>query len=190
MGANVVVTEVDPLKALEAVMDGFDVMPMVEAAKIGDIFVTVTGDIDVIGPRHFKLMKDGAILANSGHFDVEVAVHALREMASETKQILENVEEMKLANGKRILLVSEGRLVNLGAANGHPAEVMDMSFSNQALSLLHLAQEGKNLQANVYPVPQSISAQVAELKLTALGKKIDQLTRAQKKYLTQWAEGT
>lgn len=190
MGAHVIVTEVDPVKALEALMDGFQVMPMMDAAKIGDIFVTATGDISVLDRPHFDVMKDGAILANSGHFKSEVNVEVLTKIAKEVRRILSHVEEFIMSDGRRLLLIAEGRLVNLGAADGHPAEVMDMSFANQALSLLYLATEAQNFGPGVYPVPAVISEQIAELKLGAFGVKIDKLTKAQKKYLSQWSDGT
>ncbi len=190
MGANVIVTEVDPLKALEAVMDGFRVMPMIEAAKIGDFFCTVTGDIHVIRKEHFEAMKDGAIVANSGHFDVEIDVKALNELAEETRQIREFVKEYKLPGGKRIYLLAEGRLVNLSAAEGHPSSVMDMSFANQALSAEYLVKNGKNLQKKVYKVPDEIDNQIASLKLETLGVEYDTLTEEQREYLASWTIGT
>ncbi len=190
MGANVIVTEVDPLKALEAVMDGFRVMPMIEAAKIGDFFCTVTGDIHVIRKEHFEVMKDGAIVANSGHFDVEIDVAALNELAVSTKQIREFVKEYTLEDGKRIYLLAEGRLVNLSAAEGHPSSVMDMSFANQALSAEYLVKHGKELQKRVYKVPDEIDNQIAALKLSTLGVEYDTLTEEQREYLASWTIGT
>ncbi len=190
MGANVIVTEVDPLKALEAVMDGFMVMPMIEAAKIGDFFCTVTGDIHVIRKEHFEVMKDGAIVANSGHFDVEIDVAALNELAVSTKQIREFVKEYTLEDGKRIYLLAEGRLVNLSAAEGHPSSVMDMSFANQALSAEYLVKHGKELQKRVYKVPDEIDNQIAALKLSTLGVEYDTLTEEQREYLASWTIGT
>lgn len=189
LGANVVVTEVDPLMALEAVMDGYRVMPMDEAARIGDIFVTVTGDRDVLTRRHFDVMKDGAVLANSGHFDVEIDVKSLHAHASEVRAVRENVEEFVQADGRRLFLLAEGRLVNLGAAEGHPASVMDMSFANQALSLEWLAKN-RELEPAVYEVPDEIDKEVARLKLESLGVEIDTLTPEQQEYLTSWETGT
>jgi adenosylhomocysteinase len=190
MGANVVVTEVDPLPALEAVMDGFRVMPMDEAAHIGDIFVTVTGDINVIDRRHFEKMKDGAIVANSGHFNVEINIPALEELSSAKRLVRPFVEEYQLKDGRRIHLLGEGRLINLAAAEGHPASVMDMSFANQALSLEYMARHGRELEKRVYSVPQEIDRQIAELKLQAMGVQIDSLSDEQRKYLSSWEEGT
>jgi adenosylhomocysteinase len=190
MGASVVVTEVDPLKALEAVMDGFRVMPMDEAAPKGDIFVTVTGDINVIARRHFKMMKDGAIVANSGHFDVEIEKSALPELADERRVPRRSVETWVLPGGKRINLLGEGRLVNLAAAEGHPAAVMDMSFANQALCCEYLATRPVRLEPGVYSVPEEIDKRVAKLKLDAMGVKIDTLTAEQEEYLSSWKHGT
>lgn len=188
-GANVVVTEVEPVTALEAVMDGYRVTPSDEAAAIGDIFITVTGDRDVLVQRHFEKMKDGAILANSGHFDVEIDVKALRSLATSTRTVRENLEEFVMPDGRRIFLVAEGRLVNLSAAEGHPAAVMDMSFANQALSLEWLAQN-RGLDPAVYPVPEPIDKEVARLKLNSLGVEIDALTPVQEEYLRSWDLGT
>ncbi len=190
MGANVVITEVDPLRALEAVMDGFRVMPMYEAAKIGDFFVTVTGDINVIRREHFMVMKDGAILANSGHFDVEIEKKALGEMAKRVRRIREYVDEYTLEDGRRIYLLGEGRLINLAAAEGHPSAVMDMSFANQALAAEYLVKEGKRLEKQVYTVPEELDKEVARLKLKAMGIEIDTLTPEQEKYLSSWEIGT
>ncbi len=190
MGANVIVTEVDPLKALEARMDGFRVMPMVEASKIGDFFVTVTGDINVIDRHHFEVMKDGAIVSNSGHFDVEINIKALEEMAVSTREIRENVKEYTLPDGRNIYVLAEGRLVNLAAAEGHPAQVMDMSFANQALSAEYLLKEHNNLENKVYKVPDELDFEVAKIKLDAMGIKIDELTEEQKEYLSSWEHGT
>ena len=190
MGANVIVTEVDPLKSLEAVMDGFRVMKISEAAKIGDIFCTVTGDINVIRAEHFSVMKDGAILANSGHFDVEIDKKALKEMAKSVRRIREYVDEYQLKDGRRIYLLAEGRLVNLSAAEGHPSAVMDMSFSNQALTVEFLVKRGKGLEKKVYPVPEDIDREVARLKLETMGISIDELTPEQKDYLSSWEMGT
>ena len=190
MGANVLVTEVDPLKAMEAVMDGFRVMPVLEAARIGDIFVTLTGDINVIRPNHFRRMKDGAIICNSGHFNVEVDIEGLKRISKKRRRIRQFVEEYTLPNGRRINLLAEGRLVNLAAAEGHPASVMDMSFANQALCAEYLSRQGKNLAKKVYPVPRSIDRKIARLKLKTMGVKIDGLTGEQKKYLSSWEMGT
>lgn len=190
MGAIVIVTEVDPIKALEARMDGFLVMPMNEAAKLGDFFVTVTGNIHVIRKEHFEVMKDGAIVANSGHFNVEIDISALEEMAVEKREIRKEVTEYKLSDGRRIYLLAEGRLVNLAAAEGHPASVMDMSFSNQALSAEYIAKNPNSLENKVYRVPREIDEEVARLKLKSLNIQIDQLTEEQKKYLSSWEIGT
>ena len=190
MGANVVVTEVDPLRALEAVMDGFRVMPMLEAARIGDILVTSTGDINVIDRQHFEVMKDGAILANSGHFNVEINIEALEEMAVEKRRVREGVEEYVLPDGRRLNLLGEGRLVNLACAEGHPSAVMDMSFANQALSVEYLAKRGGELDKKVYPVPEELDKEIARLKLKALGVEIDRLTPEQEEYLRSWKRGT
>ncbi len=189
MGARVIVTEVDPIRALEAYMDGFQVMPMAEAAKIGDIFVTATGNRDVIRKEHMELMKDGAILANSGHFNVEVNLNDLEELAVEKREIRPHVVEYRLGNGRRLYLLAEGRLVNLVAAEGHPSEVMDMSFANQALSVLYLHQNPR-MKPQVYKVPMEIDRRVAELKLEALGVRIDKLTPEQEEYLKSWTLGT
>ncbi|MFB0533652.1 MAG: adenosylhomocysteinase [Anaerolineae bacterium] len=190
MGANVIVTEVDPLRALEAVMDGFRVMPMLKAAEIGDIFVTSTGDINVIDKPHIEVMKDGAILANSGHFNVEVNIPALEEMAVEKRRIRDFVDQYAMPDGRRLSLLGEGRLVNLAAAEGHPASVMDMSFANQALGAEYMVKQGKNLEKKVYSVPKEIDREIARLKLTAMGIEIDTLTDEQRRYLTSWQEGT
>jgi adenosylhomocysteinase len=190
MGARVVVTEVDPLRALEATMDGFQVMPMKEAARIGDIFVTATGDIDVIHKDCFRLMKDGAIFCNSGHFNVEISIESLKKMSRSRRVIRDFVEEYTLKNGKRIYLLGEGRLVNLAAAEGHPSAVMDMSFANQALCAEYMAKNYRKLEKKVYSVPAKIDAQIARLKLRAMGIGIDVLTPAQKKYLASWEMGT
>jgi adenosylhomocysteinase len=190
MGSNVVVTEVDPLKALEAVMDGFRVMSMKEAAKIGDIFVTLTGDINVIDEKHFEVMKDAAIVANSGHFNVEINIPALEKMSKTKKLVRPFVEEYVTSDGRRIYILGEGRLINLAAAEGHPASVMDMSFANQALSLEYLVRNAAKLEKKVYSVPEEIDQKIAELKLAAMGVKIDKLTADQVKYLASWEEGT
>ncbi|HVB77782.1 MAG TPA: adenosylhomocysteinase [Candidatus Nitrosotalea sp.] len=188
-GADVVVTEVDPVKALEAAMDGFRVMPMAEAAVAGDIFVTVTGDLNVIDREHFKLMRDGAIMANSGHFNSEINLKALDEEASEVRQVRPMVQQYRMADGRRLQVLGEGRLINLAAAEGHPAAVMDMSFANQALSVEHLAKN-RDLEPRVYDVPREIDAEVARLKLAAMGVRIDTLTEEQVRYLNSWEEGT
>jgi adenosylhomocysteinase len=190
MGSNVIVTEVDSLKALEAVMDGFRVMPMMEAAKEGNIFCTLTGDINVIDKHHFEVMKDGAIVANSGHFNVEINIPALEEMASLKRLVRPFVEEYKLDDGRRIHILGEGRLINLVSAEGHPASVMDMSFANQALSLEYLVKNADKLENNVYGVPEDIDREIARLKLEAMGVNIDTLTKEQGKYLHSWEHGT
>ncbi len=190
MGSNVIVTEVDPLKALEAVMDGFRVMPMMEAAPIGDIFVTLTGDINVIDKKHFEVMKDGAIVANSGHFNVEINIPALEEMAVEKRLVRPFVDAYELPDGRVIHILGEGRLINLAAAEGHPASVMDMSFANQALSAEYMIKHAKELEKKVYGVPLDIDMEIARLKLESMGIKIDVLTEAQVKYLNSWEEGT
>ncbi|HIE33902.1 MAG TPA: adenosylhomocysteinase [Candidatus Altiarchaeales archaeon] len=188
MGANVIVTEVDPVRALEAVMDGYRVMPMSEAAEIGDIFVTVSGDVDVIRQDHMEKMKDNVILANSGHFNVEINIPELEEISKEKKQIRENVTKYKLKNGNSIYLLAEGRLVNLAAAEGHPSEVMDMSFANQALAVKYLLEN--ELKPGVYKIPREIDENIAQLKLKTMNIEIDKLTPRQKKYLESWEEGT
>jgi len=190
MGANVVVTEVDPLPALEAVMDGFRVLEMSEASKIGDIFVTVTGDLNVIDQPHFEVMKDGAIIANSGHFNVEINIPALEKMSKEKRLVRPFVEQYVLEDDRRINLLGEGRLINLAAAEGHPASVMDMSFANQALSVEYMVKNADKLESRVYSVPDEIDSQIARLKLDAMGIKIDELTPVQVKYLNSWEEGT
>lgn len=190
MGASVIVTEVNPLLALEAVMTGFRVMPMAEAAKIGDIFVTVTGDINVVDQRHFELMKDGAIVANSGHFNVEINIPALEKMTKEKRLVRPFVEEYQLKDGRSIHILGEGRLINLAAAEGHPASVMDMSFANQALSAEYMAKNADKLGKQVYSVPEEIDREIARIKLEAMGIHIDTLTPEQQKYLTSWEEGT
>ncbi|MEM2250128.1 MAG: adenosylhomocysteinase [Candidatus Bathyarchaeia archaeon] len=189
MGANVIVTEVNPLRALEAVMDGFRVMPISDAAEIGDIFLTTTGNINVIKKEHMEKMRDGAILANSGHFNVEISLKGLEELAISKRTVRPNLEEYTLKDGRRLYLLAEGRLVNLAAAEGHPSEVMDMSFANQALSVEHLVKKEK-MPPKVYPVPREIDETVAKLKLEAIGVKIDELTEEQKRYLAAWEMGT
>ena len=190
MGANVIVTEVDPLPALEAVMDGFRVMPMVDAARIGDIFVTVTGDLNVIDRSHLEVMKDGAIIANSGHFNVEINIPAMEEMAVGKRLVRPFVEQYDLKDGRSIFLLGEGRLINLVAAEGHPASVMDMSFANQALSAEYMVKNGAKLEKKVYSVPDVIDREIARLKLLSMGILIDTLTAEQVKYLNSWEAGT
>jgi adenosylhomocysteinase len=190
MGANVVVVEVDPVKALEAVMDGFTVLSSQEAAKIGDVFVTLTGNISVIRKEHFERMKDGAIIANSGHFNVEIDIPDLEKMAKSKSQVRENTEQYILPDGRRINLLGEGRLINLAAAEGHPASVMDMSFANQSLSAEYITKQRGSLEKKVYPVPFELDNEIARLKLEALGASVDELTDKQKKYLASWEEGT
>jgi adenosylhomocysteinase len=190
MGSRVVVCEVNPLRAIEAIMDGFDVLTMSEAAKIGDIFCTVTGNTGVIRREHFETMKDGAIVCNSGHFNVEIDIPALEGMAESRRYIREFVEEFTLRNGRRIYLLGEGRLINLAAAEGHPASVMDMSFANQALCSEYMVKHAKELQPKVYPVPVDIDKGIAALKLESMGVTIDKLTTEQVKYLESWQEGT
>jgi adenosylhomocysteinase len=191
LGANVVVTEVDPLKALEAVMDGFRVMPMAEAAPQGDVFVTSTGDINVVDKHHFEVMKDGAIIANSGHFNVEINIPALEEMAEgPPRRVRPSVDEYTLPDGRLIHLLAEGRLVNLAAAEGHPSAVMDMSFANQALSAEYMLNHADELENTVYAVPEDIDQEIARIKLQSMGVEIDTLTPEQEKYLSSWEEGT
>ncbi len=190
MGANVIVTEIEPVKALEAVMDGFLVMPLKDAAKIGDFFCTVTGDIHVIRPEHFVKMKDGAIIANSGHFNVELDIEGLEKIAKNKRQIREFVTEYTLEDGKKINILGEGRLINLAAAEGHPSSVMDMSFANQALGAEFIYNNHKKLKNKVYSIPEKIDKNIAALKLKSMGIKIDKLTKEQKKYLTSWEMGT
>ncbi len=190
MGAHVIVTEVDPLRALEAVMDGFEVLPMERAAELGDIFITATGDKGVIRREHMERMKDGAILANTGHFNVEIAIPALRQLAVESRTARPFVEEFRLEDGRRIFLLADGRLINLSAAEGHPAQVMDMSFANQALSAEFVIGNAGTLERKVYPVPEEIDKEIARLKLETMGIAIDQLTEEQAKYLASWDEGT
>ncbi|MFA5785793.1 MAG: adenosylhomocysteinase [Actinomycetota bacterium] len=189
-GANVIVTEVDAVKGLEAAMDGYRVMPMAEAAPLGDVFVTVTGDCDVLRPEHFEVMKDGAILANSGHFDVEIDVKSLRATATSVTEVREGVEEFTMADGRRLQLIVEGRLVNLGAAEGHPAAVMDLSFADQSLAAEWLAKKWDDLAAGVHEVPADIDVEVAKLKIATMGLEIDELTAKQIAYLGSWTQGT
>ena len=191
MGSLVIVAEVDPLKALEAVMDGFQVMPMMDAARIGDIFCTVTGDINVIDTRHFEVMKDGAIVANSGHFNVEINIPGLAALSrGEPKLVRPMVEQYETVDGRKINILGEGRLINLAAAEGHPASVMDMSFANQALAAEFMVKNAKTLEKRVYSVPAEVDAEIARIKLDAMGIKIDELTPQQVKYLNSWEEGT
>jgi adenosylhomocysteinase len=190
MGADVIVTEIDPTKALEAVMDGFRVMSMLEAAKIGDVFVTVTGNKNVLAKEHFEVMKNGAIVANSGHFNVEIDIPALEKLASGKRPTRDFVDEYALRDGRKIYLLGEGRLINLAAAEGHPASVMDMSFANQALSCEYLVKNYKSLEKKVFAVPIELDKRVARLKLEAMGVKIDKLTPQQEEYLASWSEGT
>lgn len=190
MGARVTITEIDPLKALEAVMDGFTVLPMKEAAKAGEIFVTVTGNLNVISSDHFRLMRDGAILSNSGHFNVEINLDVLNELAVSKRRVKEFIEEYTLGDGKKIFVLGEGRLVNLACAEGHPASVMDMSFANQALAAEFIVKLGKKLEKKVYKVPEAIDKEIARLKLRSLGVHVDHLTNEQEKYLSSWEMGT
>jgi adenosylhomocysteinase len=189
-GARVIVTEVNPLKALEAMMDGFEVMPMAEAAGIGDIFVTATGNIRVISEKSFRLMKDGAIVSNTGHFNVEIDIKALKKLSKASRVIRDFVKEYTLRNGRRIYLLGEGRLINLAAAEGHPSAVMDMSFANQALSAEYMVRNARKLKKTVYSVPEKIDREISRLKLKAMGTAIDALTPEQKKYLASWEMGT
>jgi len=190
MGANVIVTEVDPMVALEAVMDGFRVMPMMEAAPIGDIFITLTGDMNVVDRHHFEVMKDGALVANSGHFNVEINIPALEEMAVAKRLVRPFVESYELKDGRIINILGEGRLINLAAAEGHPASVMDMSFANQALGAEYMVKNAETLEKRVYDVPEEIDREIARLKLDSMGVKLDKLTDEQVKYLGSWEEGT
>jgi adenosylhomocysteinase len=190
MGANVIVCEIDPLKGLEAVMDGFRVLPMAEAAKEGEIFISVTGNLNAIDIKHMLAMPEGALVANSGHFNVEINLKALHEVAGEGRRVREFVDEYMLPSGKRIYVLGEGRLINLAAAEGHPAVVMDMSFANQALSAEYVVKNHSKLKKQVYVVPKVIDDEIARLKLISMGVKIDKLTREQNKYLNSWEEGT
>jgi adenosylhomocysteinase len=190
MGANVIVTEVDPLKALEALLDGFRVMPMMEAAPIGDFFVTLTGDINVVDKHHFEVMKDGAIVANSGHFNVEINIPALEEMSVDKRLVRPFVEAYELPDGRVIHILGEGRLINLAAAEGHPASVMDMSFANQALSAEYMVKNADKLENKVYAVPEDIDREIARLKLETMNVSIDTLTSEQVEYLNSWKHGT
>ena len=190
MGAHVIVTEVDPLRALEAAMDGYEVLPMDAAAAAGDIFVTATGDKSVIRREHMERMKDGAVLANTGHFNVEIDIPALRSLAVATRTMRQLVDEFRLEDGRRIYLIADGRLVNLAAAEGHPAQVMDMSFANQALSAEFMVANAASLERKVYPVPEDIDQEIARLKLATMGIVVDELTEEQANYLASWDEGT
>jgi adenosylhomocysteinase len=190
LGADVIVTEINPTKAIEAVMDGFRVMPMNEAAKIGDVFVTVTGNKSVLSHEHFERMKDGAVVSNSGHFNVEIDIPSLEKLSSGHKEARPFVEEYTMKDGRHIYLLGDGRLINLAAAEGHPASVMDMSFANQALSAEYMVKHAKELKANVYPVPEHLDQQIAKLKLESMGVTIDKLTPEQEHYLASWDEGT
>jgi len=190
LGSNVIVTETDPLKGLEAVMDGYKVMPMDKAAKLGDIFITLTGNKHVLREEHFKVIKDGAIIANSGHFNVEIDIPALKKLAKSHRIVRNFVEEYRMKDGRRVHLLAEGRLINLSAAEGHPASVMDMSFANQALCSEYIVKNSDNLDCRVYDVPTDIDNNIARLKLQAMGTRIDVFTQEQKKYLSSWTEGT
>jgi adenosylhomocysteinase len=190
LGADVIITEVDPTRALEAVMDGFRVMPMAEAAKLGEVFITVTGDKSILRAEHFKAMKDGAVICNSGHFNVEIDIPALESMSLGKRQTRESVDEYTLRDGRKVYLLGEGRLVNLAAAEGHPAVVMDMSFANQALCAEYMAKNARTLEPKVHTVPKDIDQSVARLKLESMGVAIDQLTPEQEHYLASWSEGT
>ena len=191
MGANVIVTEVDPIRALEAAMDGFRVMPMIDAAKVGDLFCTLTGDIHVIRPEHMEVMKDGAIIANSGHFNVEIDVDGLKELAVQgPKEVRKLVDEYVLPSGAKVYLLADGRLINLAAAEGHPASVMDMSFATQALATEWAIENDGKLEVKVHNVPETIEDWVSRLKLKSMGIDIDELTDEQKEYLSSWEMGT
>jgi adenosylhomocysteinase len=190
MGAHVIVTEVDPMRALEALMDGYEVMPMEQAARIGDVFCTATGDKHVLSAEHLASLKDGAIICNTGHFNVEIDIPALRELAVETREARNFVEEFRYEDGRRVFLLADGRLVNISAAEGHPAIVMDMSFANQALATEYAVEHASSLEKKVYPVPREIDEEIARLKLETMGVEIDTLTEEQAKYLASWNEGT
>jgi adenosylhomocysteinase len=190
MGANVIVTEVSPLRALEAVMDGYRVMPIAKAAEVGDIFCTVSGNVNVIRKEHFAKMKEGAIVANSGHFNVELDLEGLREITLSQRKIRDFVEEYHLKSGQRIYLLGEGRLINLASAEGHPSSVMDMSFANQALSAEYMVKNYRQIKKKVYQVPPEIDREIARMKLISMGIQIDQLTKDQEHYLTSWEKGT
>ena len=190
MGAHVIVTEVEPMRALEAVMDGFPVMPMARAAEVGDVFVTVTGNTTVVSSDHFSRLKDGAILANAGHFNVEIDLATLGAMARGRRTVRPFVDELTLQNGRRVYVLGEGRLINLVSAEGHPAAVMDMSFANQALAAEYMVKQGRTLERKVYGVPREIDLEIARLKLAAMGVEIDELTSEQRAYLASWTHGT
>jgi adenosylhomocysteinase len=189
-GADVIITEIDPTKGIEAVMDGFRVMPMAEAAKLGDVFITVTGNKSVIRAEHFEAMKSGAVVCNSGHFNVEIDIPALEKLSSGKREVRPLVDEYLLKDGRKVYLLGEGRLVNLATAEGHPAAVMDMSFANQALSAEYLRQNYKQLKPQVYVVPENLDKEIARLKLDSMGHKLDKLTAEQEHYLASWQEGT
>jgi len=189
-GADVIITEIDPTKGIEAVMDGFRVMPMADAAKIGDVFITVTGNKSVIRSEHFEAMKTGAVVCNSGHFNVEIDIPALEKLSTGKREVRPLVDEYLLRDGRKVYLLGEGRLVNLATAEGHPASVMDMSFANQALSAEYLCQNYKQLKPQVYVVPQNLDKEIARLKLDSMGHKLDKLTPEQEHYLASWNEGT
>jgi len=190
LGARTIVTEIDPLRGLEAVMDGYEVMPMKEAAKIGNIFITLTGNKHVLRAEHFAVMKDNAIVCNSGHFNVEIDIPALRKLAKSVRPVREFVDEYQMKNGRSVHLLGEGRLINLAAAEGHPASVMDMSFANQALSVEHMTAYHQTLDRRVYNVPKTIDREISRLKLASMGMFVDSLTKEQEHYLASWQEGT
>lgn len=190
MGARVTVVEVDPIKALEAAMDGYAVSSMGKAAPTADFVVTATGNLHVVSLRHLEMLKDGAIICNAGHFNVEIDLHSLTQKSDEIRQVRENIQEFRMKSGKRVYLISEGRLVNLAAGEGHPAEVMDMSFANQALSVEWIAKEGKKLKNKVYSVPEHLDQEIARLKLISMGMEIEELTPEQEEYLKSWSQGT
>jgi adenosylhomocysteinase len=189
-GADVIITEIDPVKGIEAAMDGFRVMPMIDAAKEGDVFITVTGNKNVIRREHFEVMKSGAIVCNSGHFNVEIEIPALEGLSTGKKEVRPLVDEFLLKDGRKIYLIADGRLVNLATAEGHPAAVMDMSFANQALSAEYLVQNHKNMEPQVYVVPEHLDREIAKLKLESMGHHLDKLTAEQEQYLASWQEGT
>jgi len=190
LGADVIITEIDPIRALEATMDGLRVLPMREAARVGDIFVTVTGDKGVLDAEHFQVMKNGAVLCNSGHFNVEIDIPALEKLSIGKREARPFVDEYQMKDGRKIYLLGEGRLVNLATAEGHPASVMDMSFANQAVAAEYMAQHAAELEPKVYPVPEHLDKQIARLKLESMGIQIDKLTPEQERYLASWQEGT
>ena len=190
LGAHVIVIEINPIKAMEAVMDGFQVMPGLEAAKVGDIFITITGGLHGLNTDHFNVMKDGAIMANSGHFNVEINIPSLEELSTKKTPLRPFVEEYTMKDGRRLILLGEGRLINLAAAEGHPASVMDMSFANQALGSEYMVNNSKSLSPAVYPIPKEIDQEIGRLKLISMGVKIDTLTKEQATYLDSWESGT